>query len=257
MRQLPTIFKNALQATILLAFMVPFLRAQTDPNFVDLGIRFITPPPSEVKINEVFGVLAEVYLDANSSTVPAGETITANVHLVDPGGIIIDTHPQTWDGFTAPEPIRNYPNQLLLQVPWSQANKWYDDVYLNDRNASAKWKIVLNLTASSVESDTSDNNVTHEFDLFLPDLSLSIDGVTATDPLTGSQTDNFVPNTNYTVKGTLSNVGQVMTQPSVKTSIVAQLRRLNEVADGQYALGNVIDEQAIVFPTPARLQSKN
>ena len=157
--------------------------AQTDPNFVDLGIRFITPPPSEVKINEVFGVLAEVYLDANSSTVPAGETITANVHLVDPGGIIIHTHPQTWDGFTAPEPIETTRNQLLLQVPWSQANKWYDDVYLNDRNASAKWKIVLNLTASSVESDTSDNSVTHEFDLFLPDLSLSIDGVTCYRPI--------------------------------------------------------------------------
>ena len=68
------------------------VKAQDEPNFVDLGIRFISPPPSEVKINQVFGVQAEVYLDSNTSTVPAGEVVTAEVTLVDPSGIVIQTH---------------------------------------------------------------------------------------------------------------------------------------------------------------------
>ena len=75
------------------------VKAQDEPNFVDLGIRFISPPPSEVKINQVFGVQAEVYLDSNTSTVPAGEVVTAEVTLVDPSGIVIQTHIQTWNGF--------------------------------------------------------------------------------------------------------------------------------------------------------------
>ena len=121
---------------LIFLFCASGLRAQEDSNFIDLGIRFITPPPSEVKINQVFGVQAEVYLDSNSSTVPAGETITAEVTLVDPDGIIIQTVTQIWDGFSGSEPIENYPGQLLLQVPWSQANKWSE---------TAKWKIVLHL----------------------------------------------------------------------------------------------------------------
>ena len=217
------------------------VKAQDEPNFVDLGIRFISPPPPEVKINQVFGVQAEVYLDSNTSTVPAGEVVTAEVTLVDPSGIVIQTHNQTWNGFNEDTAgaILNEADQLLLQVPWSQANKWTED---------ARWKIVLRLTASAVESDLSDNLAEVEFAILLPDLDLSIDGVTATDPLSGLQSENFVPNTNYTVKGTISNMGEVMTQPSVRTSVVARLRKLNEIESGQYALGEIMDEESIIFP---------
>jgi len=217
------------------------VKAQDEPNFVDLGIRFISSPPPAVKINQVFGIQAEVYLDSNTSTVPAGEVVTAEVTLVDPSGIVIQTHNQTWNGFNEDTDgaILNEAGQLLLQVPWSQANKWTED---------ARWKIVLRLTASAVESDLSDNLVEEEFPILLPDLDLSIDGVTATDPLSGSQSENFVPNTNYTVKGTVYNKGDVMTQPSVRTSIVARLRKLNEIAQGRYSLGEIMDEESIVFP---------
>ena len=96
----PTALLNKiLQATTFLVLLTVGLQAQTDPNFVDLGIRFITPPPAEVKINQVFGVQAEVYLDANTTTVPAGETVTAEVHLVDPEVFIIQQSSSDWDGF--------------------------------------------------------------------------------------------------------------------------------------------------------------
>ena len=239
----PTALLNKiLQATTFLVLLTVGLQAQTDPNFVDLGIRFITTPPAEVKINQVFSVQAEVYLDSNTTTVPAGETVTAEVTLVDPDGFIIQSVPQTWSGFNEDTAgtIANESGQLLLQVPWSQASKWSE---------TALWKIVLRLTASSVESDLGDNLAEHSFSIQLPDLDVSISNVTSTDPLTGAETTNFVPNTNYTVSGTVTNTGEVMTQPSVRTAVVAQLRRLVPLTEGQYGLGTVMDEQSIVFPS--------
>ena len=239
----PTALLNKiLQATTFLVLLTVGLQAQTDPNFVDLGIRFITAPPAEVKINQVFSVQAEVYLDSNTTTVPAGETVTAEVTLVDPDGFIIQSVPQTWSGFNEDTAgtIANESGQLLLQVPWSQASKWSE---------TALWKIVLRLTASSVESDLGDNLAEHNFSIQLPDLDVSISNVTSTDPLTGAETTNFVPNTNYTVSGTVTNTGEVMTQPSVRTAVVAQLRRLVPLTEGQYGLGTVMDEQSIVFPS--------
>ena len=122
----PTALLNKiLQATTFLVLLTVGLQAQTDPNFVDLGIRFITTPPAEVKINQVFSVQAEVYLDSNTTTVPAGETVTAEVTLVDPDGFIIQSVTQTWSGFNEDTAgtIANESGQLLLQVPWSQASK--------------------------------------------------------------------------------------------------------------------------------------
>ena len=238
----PTALLNKiLQATTFLVLLTVGLQAQNAPNFVDLGIRFVSLPPSGVKINQVFGVQAEVYLDANTTTVPAGETVTAEVTLVDPSGLIIQSHTQSWNGFNEDTDgnIVNENGQLFLQVPWSQASKW---------TPTASWKIVLSLTASSVESDMTDNLVEQSFNVLLPDLSMSISNVTATDPLTGQETVNFVPNTNYTVSGTVSNIGEVMTQPSVHVSVVAQLRRLDLLSEGQFGLGAVMDEQSIVFP---------
>ena len=231
---------------ILLGFLLPCLCAnlaqgQDAPNFVDVGIRFVSPPPATVKINQIFGVQAEVYLDSNTTTIPAGETVTAEVTLVDPDGIVIQSHTQNWNGFNEDTDgnIVNQSGQILLQVPWSQANKWTN---------TATWTVVLRVTATSVESDMADNIAQQSFSVLMPDLDLTVNGVTATDPLTGQETTNFVPNTNYSVSGTVTNIGQVMTQPSVHTSVVAQLRRLDAIGEGQNALGEVIDEQAITFP---------
>jgi len=59
--------------------LVTFLRGQTPefPNNLDLGIRFDTNVTDTVKINGVFGVSAQVYLEANSSTIPDGEWVEA------------------------------------------------------------------------------------------------------------------------------------------------------------------------------------
>ena len=140
---------------ILLGFLLPCLFAnlvqgQDAPNFVDIGVRFVSPPPNEVKINQIFGVQAEVYLDSNTTTIPAGETVTAEVTLVDPDGIVIQSHTQNWNGFNEDTDgnIANQSGQILLQVPWSQANKWTE---------TATWTVVLRVTATSVESDMTDN----------------------------------------------------------------------------------------------------
>ncbi|HAF58851.1 MAG TPA: hypothetical protein DCL00_04605 [Opitutae bacterium] len=235
---------------ILLGFLLPCLfvnlaQAQDAPNFVDIGVRFVSPPPAAVKINQVFGVQAEVYLDSNTTTIPAGETVTAEVTLVDPDGIIIQTHSQSWNGFNEDTngSITNQTGQLLLQVPWSQANKWTD---------TATWTVILRVTATSVESDMADNIAQQTFSVLMPDLDLSISGVTATDPLTGLQTTNFVPNTNYSVTGTVTNIGEVMTQPAVRTSVVAQLRRMTLGEDGSQSFGEVMDEESVLFPATAQ-----
>ena len=68
------------------------------PNNLDLSIRFETDIPSTVKINGIFGVSAQVYLEANSSTIP-GEWVEAKIELTDPDGIILDSYVQVWDGF--------------------------------------------------------------------------------------------------------------------------------------------------------------
>ena len=135
--------KNYLsKITIGLVFfgLVTFLRGQTPefPNNLDLGIRFDTNVTETVKINGVFGVSAQVYLEANSSTIPEGEWVEAKIELTDPDGIILDSYVQVWNGFNSAtdgwleENPSSTPNQVLFQLPWAQAEKWGPD---------KKWKI--------------------------------------------------------------------------------------------------------------------
>ena len=178
-------FNRAIFRIIASLFFATIVQAQDGQNFADLGIRFVPQlpespePPLWVKINQIFGVQAEVYLDANSSTIPAGETVTAEATLVDPDGIIIQTHTQTFNGFNEDTDgtiyTHNPPKQLLLQIPWSQASKWTSD---------ANWTVVLRVTATSVETDIQDNIRSRKVNVLMPDLDLSINSVTATDPIT-------------------------------------------------------------------------
>jgi len=193
--------------------LVGNLRAQTADS-VDLGIRIINAP-SEVKINGVFGLTAEVYIEANSSSLPNGESVEAIIRLLDPDGIIIDSHIQSFNGFNASS-NGNLSNSshgnLLFQIPWSQSLKW---------DANATWTITLNLSGSSTESSMENNAVSHSLSVQMPNLQISIDGVSAIDPITGTETLEFVPNTNYTVRGTITNTGVVMTQPNVLFAVEA------------------------------------
>ena len=44
----------------------------------------VTELPPVIKINGAFAVQAEVFLDANSSDIPNGETTRARIELLDP-----------------------------------------------------------------------------------------------------------------------------------------------------------------------------
>ena len=124
--------KILLILSICLVLFIP-VGAQNYPQNVDLKISLTTELPV-IKINGTFAVQANVELDANSSTIPSGETVRARIELLDPDGVAIDSYEQTWDkGFTANtdgrlqnDPSR-VPGKVLFQIPWSQADKWTPD----------------------------------------------------------------------------------------------------------------------------------
>ena len=149
--------------------LVTFLRGQTPefPNNLDLGIRFDTNVTDTVKINGVFGVSAQVYLEANSSTIPDGEWVEAKIELTDPDGIILDSYVQVWNGFNSAtdgwleENPATTPNQVLFQLPWAQAEKWGPD---------KKWTISIHVDAPAVETSMSNNFASRQFSVVVPDL---------------------------------------------------------------------------------------
>ena len=71
----------------------------------------------------------------------------------------------------------------------------------------------------------TNNFASQTFNVVVPDLELAISGVAATNPINGEDTTSYIPNTNYTVSGTVRNVGEVMTQAGVYIPVVAQLRK--------------------------------
>ena len=88
-----------------LTFLAGEVAAQEEFEFVDLGVEF-TNAPATVKINGVFGLTARIFLDANSSNIPSSEIISVSVFLRDPNGIILDSHQQSWDGFSQGEMVQ-------------------------------------------------------------------------------------------------------------------------------------------------------
>ena len=222
--------------------LVTFLRGQTPeyPNNLDLGIRFDTNATDTVKINGVFGISAQVYLEANSSTIPDGEWVEAKIELTDPDGIILDSYVQVWNGFNSAtdgwleENPSTTPNQVLFQLPWAQAEKWGPD---------KKWTISIHVDAPAVETSMSNNFASRQFSVVVPDLALTVNGVAAINPINGEPTTTYIPSTNYLVTGSVANVGEVMTQAGVYAPVVAQLRKRS----GDF-FGEILDEQIILLP---------
>ena len=73
------------------------------PQDVDLGIRFVTEPQTTVKINGLYAVTIEVFLEENTTDIPSGEIVMAKVQLAGPGGLPIEeiTVDQHWStGFS-------------------------------------------------------------------------------------------------------------------------------------------------------------
>ena len=137
------------------------LRIDFDPTVFNLD---------SVQVGSYFSIQGAVSLDVNSSTVPAAETVVANIEFIDPNGLIISTHTQTWNGFPEEGNPGNLDNdttplnQILFQVPWSEAAKW---------GPNEQWQVVARLEGASQESDLTDNIVSHSFGLQIPNLVMA------------------------------------------------------------------------------------
>ena len=218
-------------------------------NPVDMAVRFAATPPGEVRINSVFGVSPQVFLDGNSSaTVPQGQNVMASISLIDPDGIVLDSVTRNFNGFdtsTYGYLERGYDGwyyagQSLLQIPWSQSSKW---------SPEARWRLVFEVAVVPGETNIENNILEHNFTVRLPDVQISATGVSAVDPVSGQLVaENFVPGTNYTVSGVIENVGIVITQPNVLFEVRADLGSLIQGEDGESQLGQIIDSQSILFP---------
>jgi len=231
------LLRNPLVFLLVGLFLSTAIQAQEDTNFVDLGVEF-TNAPASVKINGVFGVTGRVFMEANSSSVPTSETLSVSIVLRDPNGIILDTHTQSWSGFTQSTDgtlKKSSGEQMLFQIPWSQSINW---------SASARWTLSAELTTSSIDENTGNDIATISFGLDVPDLRVSAETVSAVGPISGAESDDFVPNTNYTVSGSVTNFSNVPTQPGIYIPVTAQLVRVGENGDSQ----GVIDEETILLP---------
>ena len=186
-----------------------------------LQINFTGTQMESVQVGAIFAVSAEVE-EVNGSSVPAGETVIATLEFRDPSGIVVASHTQTWNGF--PEAgttglLSNDPNrnQVLFQVPWSEDNKF--DPGTDNLPGTAddnKWSVVATVSGASLESDLTDNQVSHPFSLRIPNLAVSNNlSVSAMDPSTGLLSSNFYPNTSVTVSGSIQNDSLVRTQEGV------------------------------------------
>jgi len=223
-------------------FLSAKLFAQEDVSFLDLGVEF-TNPPSSVKINGVFGITGRVYLEANSTD--TSESITVKIYLKDPNGIILDSHTQSWSGFNQSTNgvwSKGHPEQMLFQIPWSQSVNWQE---------SARWTLSAEIISSSIDANTNNDTATISFGLDVPDLRTSIETVSAVEPLSGAESDNYVPNTNYTVSGSITNFGNVTTQPGIYIPVSAKLIRIGESGDQQ----GVMDEETILLPAEDQFET--
>ncbi len=208
------------------------------PENVDLGIRFNTEPQTPVKINGLYAATIEVYMEENTTDIPGGEIVVAKVQLLDPDGLPVDaiTVDQQWPGFSPTtdgfiETSTNNADLFTFLIPWSQQSKW---------SADAEWTILAQVFSPALDRDATNNTVERKVRVLMPDLALSNLQVRAVDPKTGLLSSNFVTNTNYSVSGTIENVGEVMTQHGIYASVVAELINTET--------GSVMDRQSILIP---------
>ena len=203
------------------------LRIDFDPTVFNLD---------SVQVGSYFSIQGAVSLDVNSSTVPAAETVVANIEFIDPNGLIISTHTQTWNGFPEEGNPGNLDNdttplnQILFQVPWSEAAKW---------GPNEQWQVVARLEGASQESDLTDNIVSHSFGLQIPNLVMADANVNGT---------TFLPNDDVVVNATISNLSSVQTQNGVFFPIEARLFRGTITATTGPITGQVLDRERLIVP---------
>ena len=203
------------------------LRIDFDPSVLNIN---------SVQVGSYFSIQGAVSLDVNSSTVPAGETIVATIQFIDPDGLIIDSHTQTWNGFPENGNPGNLDNdtttlqQVLFQVPWSEAAKW---------GPNEQWQVVARVTGAALESDLTDNVVSHSFGLQIPNLIMADANVNGT---------TFLPNADVVVSATITNQSSVQTQNGVFFPVEARLFRGTITAASGPVTGQVLDRERLIVP---------
>ena len=201
----------------------------------DLTVQFTGNLPTSVQVGSYFAIQGQVIFDVNETNpIPAGETIKAVVEFRDPNGIIIASHTQTWDGFqeagNAPTLSNNRPNseEVRFLVPWSEASKW---------TPTALWQVSARVESSPQEIDPTNNQVSHQFTLEIPNLEM-----TAVDA-----TGSFFQNSNISVSATVTNNGTVMTQNGVFFPVEARLFQGTLTGTGPIS-GNILDSERVIIP---------
>jgi len=233
--------------------LLPFTFASGQTT--DLDVQILSPAEGDrVGIGEAFAVRAQIFhVDANSSDV-VGEDITATVELVDPFGIVIASHAQSWDSF--PNQIVTLDNdstpaeQVILQMPWTEASKFHIGLnqtpYDDDDN---KWTISVRVSSPSLESNIANNEEHIEIFLEVPDLEVANNiSVQARNPVTGQFGNDIYPNSQLRVTGSINNIGAVMTQPGAHFPVEARLFEGQITSTTTLSKALSVDYERVILP---------
>ena len=224
----------------------------------DLSVRFLGQPPDRVAIGEAFAIQAEVFHADGASLPVVGETITATLDLIDPNGIVISTYVQSSNGFPNPAPAATAEldndstaaRQVILQLPWTEAQKiHYGDDFTPFTNDDAQWTVSVRVTSPSLETVVNNNSISHSFFVDAPDLRLDPSPqLRAKHPQTGQLTTTLFPNSRIQVSGTVSNIGNAMTQPGARFTVEARLFEGSVTSNLFIPKSFAIDYERIILP---------
>ena len=216
-------------------------------NVTDLNLTWVggVRPPSAVDAGSIISAQIRVqlierdrvegnfFINETPLSVPASETITAEVQLTDPTGTIIDTHIETFAGLSvsAPPPVLDNSagsggaSQVSFQIPWSEAAK--------KTGPNVRWTITASVSGSSLEGRLEDNQVSHQFTINIPNLTVSSVNVF------GDSSPIYLPNSNVIVQAVIENNGVVQTPPGSFFGVQAVL--VDQA-------GNEVDTETKILP---------
>ena len=253
MRLTHKIVFDRIKLILLFAFLsTTAIQAQT----TDLEVQFIGTPPTRVAIGEAFAIQAQV-IHVGASAPVVGETVTATLELIAPDGIVISTYVQSWNGFANPPGISSVldndstaAQQVILQMPWTEASKiHYGPDFTPFTNDDASWTVSVRVSSPSLETNLSNNTVTHSIFVDTPDLRVDSNlQILAKHPQTGQLTTNLFPDSRLEVSGTITNVGNAITQPGARFTVEARLFEGSVTSNLFIPRSLALDYERIILP---------
>ena len=120
---------------------------------------------------------------------------------------------------------------VILQMPWTEASKiHYGPDFTPFTNDDASWTVSVRVSSPSLETNLSNNTVTHSIFVDTPDLRVDSNlQILAKHPQTGQLTTNLFPDSRLEVSGTITNVGNAITQPGARFTVEALCLRLGNI----------------------------